>query len=71
MTGAHDGRCSRRDGPAPGRSVLVQVTADGRRLETARITNSAAQLRRQIARAGEHPQMVFEATYGWVRYEGA
>src|SRR5438874_2177196 len=46
------------------RSVLVRMTADGRKLETARITNSPAELRRQIARAGKHPRVV-EATYGW------
>jgi transposase len=47
------------------RSVLVRMTEDGRRLETARITNSAPELRRVIAKAGEHPKVVLEATYGW------
>ncbi len=47
------------------RSVLVRMTPDGRKLETARITNSPAELRRQIARAGKSPQVVLEATYGW------
>src|SRR6266700_3597986 len=47
------------------RSVLVRMTEDGRRLGTARITNSAAELRREIARAGKHPRVVLEATYGW------
>src|SRR5262249_51493384 len=47
------------------RSVLVRMTEDGRRLGTARITNSAAELAREIARAGERPQVVLEATYGW------
>ncbi len=47
------------------RSVLVRMTADGRKLETARITNSPAELRRVIARAGTRPQVVLEATYGW------
>jgi transposase len=47
------------------RSVLVRMTADGRRLETARITNSAAELRREIAKAGQHPKVVPGATYGW------
>ena len=47
------------------RSVLVRMTADGRKLETARITNRAAELRRQIARAGVSPRVVVEATYGW------
>ena len=47
------------------RSVLVRMTPDGRRLDTARITNSPAELRRAIARAGERPKVVLEATYGW------
>ena len=65
MTEAYDGRevvgmdLHRR------RSVLVRMTADGQKLGTARITNSPAELRRQIARAGKHPRVVLEATYGW------
>jgi transposase len=47
------------------RSVLVRMTPDGRRLETARITSSAPELCREIAKAGEHPKVVLEATYGW------
>jgi hypothetical protein len=47
------------------RSVLVRMTEDGRRLGTARITNSAAELRREIARAGKAPKVVLEAAYGW------
>jgi transposase len=47
------------------RSVLVRMTMDGRKLETARIENSAAALRAVIARAGVHPLVVVEATYGW------
>jgi transposase len=47
------------------RSVLVRMTEDGRRLGTARIANSPAELRREIARAGESPRVVLEATYGW------
>ncbi len=47
------------------RSVLVRMTPDGRKLETTRITNSPAELRRAIARAGRHPRVVLEATYGW------
>ena len=47
------------------RSVLVRMTPDGRKLETERITNSPAELRRAIARAGTHPRVVLEATYGW------
>ncbi len=44
------------------RSVLVRMTEDGRKLETARITNSPAELRKVIARAGENPRVVIEAT---------
>jgi hypothetical protein len=47
------------------------MTPDGRKLGTARIDNDPAELRRQIVRAGERPQVVLEATYGWVRREGA
>lgn len=47
------------------RSVLVRMTEDGQRLGTARIINSAAELRAQIARAGKSPKVVLEATYGW------
>jgi hypothetical protein len=47
------------------RSVLVRMAADGRKLETTRITNSPAELRRVIARAGKRPRVVLEATYGW------
>src|SRR6266496_4815865 len=47
------------------RSVLVRMTEDGRRLETARVTNSVLELRREIAKAGECPTVVLEATYGW------
>jgi hypothetical protein len=47
------------------RSVLVRMTEDGRRLGAARIGNSPQELRREIARAGEHPRVALEATYGW------
>src|ERR1700726_2326952 len=47
------------------RSVLVRMTEDGRKLETVRIANSSAALRREIANAGKHPRVMLEATYGW------
>ena len=47
------------------RSVLVRMTEDGRRLGTAKITNSPQELRRELARAGKSPRVVLEATYGW------
>src|SRR5260370_12199236 len=46
------------------RSVLVRMTEDGRRLGTAKITNSPAARRKEIARAAPHPQVPLEATYG-------
>ena len=47
------------------RSVLVRVSEDGRRLDTARITNSPGALQAEIAKAGTNPRVVLEATYGW------
>ena len=47
------------------RSVLVRMTEDGRKLETVRIENSPQALRAVLARAGKHPRVVVEATYGW------
>src|SRR5689334_16684788 len=47
------------------RSVLVRMTEDGRRLGKARITNSPAELVREIAKAGKSPRVVLEGTYGW------
>jgi transposase len=47
------------------RSVLVRVSEDGRQLGWSRISNSPAELRREIARAGKRPRVVLEATYGW------
>jgi len=46
------------------RSVLVRMTADGRKLETVRLTNSPAELLRVIARAGKRPKVVLAATCG-------
>lgn len=47
------------------RSVLVRTTSDGDALETARIVNDVDRLADVIARAGESPEVVLEATYGW------
>jgi transposase len=47
------------------RSVLVRMSEDGRKLGTARISNSPAALRAELARAGKNPRVVLEATYGW------
>jgi transposase len=47
------------------RSVLVRMTETGEQLETVRISNDPEYLRAVMARAGEHPEVVLEATYGW------
>ena len=47
------------------RSVLVRMSEDGRWLGKARITNSPAELVREIAKAGKSPRVVLEGTYGW------
>ena len=65
MTEAYDGRRVVGMDLHRQRSVLVRMTEDGRKLETVRIANSPAALRAVIARAGENPRVVVEATYGW------
>jgi transposase len=47
------------------RSVLVRMTEAGETLETVRISNDPEYLRAVMARAGEAPEVVLEATYGW------
>ena len=47
------------------RSVLVRMTEAGERLETTRIVNDPDRLRAVMARAGEAPEVVLEAAYGW------
>src|SRR4029078_2043861 len=47
------------------RSVLVRMNQDGERLETVRIVKDVDRLGDVIARGGESPEVVLEATYGW------
>ncbi len=47
------------------RSVIVRMTEAGEALETIRISNDVELLGRVMARAGESPEVVLEATYGW------
>ena len=47
------------------RSVIVRKDPAGTALETAQIDNSALALAEVVARAGESPEVVLEATYGW------
>jgi transposase len=47
------------------RSVIVRMTETGERLGVARIDNDPVALGVEIAKAGESPEVVLEATYGW------
>jgi hypothetical protein len=47
------------------RSVVVRMTDAGELLEAVQITNSPLALAEVMTRAGEHPEVVLEATYGW------
>jgi transposase len=47
------------------RSVIVRTTAAGEVLESVRIVNDTDRLTEVISRAGEAPEVVLEATYGW------
>ena len=47
------------------RSVLVRMTETGELLETVRILNDRDVLAEVMSRAGESPEVVLEATYGW------
>jgi len=47
------------------RSVIVRTTAAGEVLESVRIVNDVDRLTEVLARAGEAPEVVLEATYGW------
>jgi transposase len=47
------------------RSVIVRMTEAGERLDSVRIPNDPMVLAAEIGKAGEHPQVVLEATYGW------
>src|SRR5919202_4177114 len=47
------------------RTVVVRTSADGELLEAVRIANQADTLAEVLSRAGESPEVVLEATYGW------
>src|SRR3954469_12830999 len=74
LGGSHT--CSRRgEAPVSGeyvgidlhrhRSVLVRRDDAGETLELVRIANDPVALAEVVARAGESPEVVLEATYGW------
>ncbi len=47
------------------RSVIVERPSPGKCWSRSRIVNDVESLDRVIARAGEDPEVVLEATYGW------
>src|SRR5664279_4952366 len=47
------------------RSVIVRTTDVGEVLEAVRIVNDVQRLASVMARAGDCPEVVLEATYGW------
>jgi len=47
------------------RSVVVRLNESGERLSVTRIDNTPAALAAAVTAAGEHPEVVIEATYGW------
>src|SRR6266498_5916891 len=47
------------------RSVIVRMAEAGEQLGCVRIDNDPLVLAAEIAKAGEHPEVVLEATYGW------
>lgn len=47
------------------RSVLVRMAEAGEHWETVRIVNGCDRLADVMSRAGESPEVVLEATYGW------
>jgi hypothetical protein len=53
------------------RSVIVRMTREGEQLDWVRIDNDPVALGLERVKAGPDPEVVLEATYGWVRREGA
>jgi len=51
------------------RSVIVHKDAAGEILETVHLDNDPVAFARELEKAGEHPEVVLEACYGWVRHE--
>ncbi len=47
------------------RSVVVRRTESGKTIDTVRIGNDPVVLAAELAKAGEHPEVILEATYGW------
>src|SRR5512132_2962289 len=65
VSGAYEGRPFVGTDLHRRRSVLVRMTETGERLGPVRISNDPQYLRAVMTRAGEAPEVVLEATYGW------
>ncbi|MDN5934342.1 MAG: IS110 family transposase [Pseudonocardia sp.] len=65
MSGAYEGKQIVGMDLHRRRSVLVRMTETGEHLETVRISNDPEYLAQVMSRAGEAPEVVLEATYGW------
>ena len=65
MSGAYEGKQIVGMDLHRRRSVVVRMTETGDHLETVRISNDPGYLAQVMARAGEAPEVVLEATYGW------
>jgi hypothetical protein len=51
------------------RSVITRMTEAGEVLEQVEILNDVERLGEVLTRCGEHPDVILEACYGWVRRE--
>ena len=49
----------------------MRQSESGEQLGLVRIINDPVALGVEIDKAGPNPEVVLEATYGWVRHEGA
>ena len=46
------------------RSVIVRMDSDGKKLSCVRLPNDPIEIAEEMAKAGESPEVVIEATYG-------
>ena len=52
------------------RSVIVRRSSEGETLEVTKVDNAdLLAFEQAVMAAGEHPEVVLEACYGWVRHE--
>lgn len=51
------------------RSVIVRKNADGELISKVHIDNDPVAMADAVAAAGPNPDVVLEATFGWVRHE--